>query len=148
MNFPFQEDFHFFFKGAWRAMISLKSIQIRALDKIATERFGIPGLLLMENASMGIARFLEKRANGAPRKILVLCGKGNNGGDGFATARHLHNSGMILELVLIGTLHSLREGSDVAINAGMARRMGIPLHECPNPESIMDVLRREAHDIY
>jgi NAD(P)H-hydrate epimerase len=72
----------------------LTAAQMREADRLTTERYGIPGIELMENAGTAIAEFLhEKFPNIRSRKILVLCGKGNNGGDGLVVARHLKNSG-------------------------------------------------------
>ncbi|HWF12793.1 MAG TPA: NAD(P)H-hydrate dehydratase [Candidatus Acidoferrales bacterium] len=72
----------------------LTAAQMREADRLTTERYGIPGIELMENAGTAIAEFLhEKFADLRNRKILVLCGKGNNGGDGLVAARHLKNSG-------------------------------------------------------
>ena len=72
----------------------LTAAQMREADRLTSERFGIPGIELMENAGTAIAEFLrEKFADLLSRKILVLCGKGNNGGDGMVVARVLKNFG-------------------------------------------------------
>jgi NAD(P)H-hydrate epimerase len=72
----------------------LTAAQMREADRLTTEQYGIPGIELMENAGTAIAEFLqEKFADLRSRKILVLCGKGNNGGDGLVVARLLKNSG-------------------------------------------------------
>ena len=64
--------------------------QMRAFDKASSEQFQIPSVVLMENAALRVVEFLETQfAPLSGKKILVLCGKGNNGGDGFAIARHL-----------------------------------------------------------
>jgi hydroxyethylthiazole kinase-like uncharacterized protein yjeF len=71
-------------------MKALTAAQMREADRLTTERYGISGAELMENAGMAIAEFLrEKFPDLASRKILVLCGKGNNGGDGMVVARLL-----------------------------------------------------------
>lgn len=67
--------------------------QMRAFDKAASEQFHIPSMVLMENAALRVVEFLETQfAPLAGKKVLVLCGKGNNGGDGFAIARHLQSA--------------------------------------------------------
>ncbi len=67
--------------------------QMRAFDKAASEQFLIPSIVLMENAALRVVEFLEQQfAPLSGKKILVLCGKGNNGGDGFAIARHLQKA--------------------------------------------------------
>ncbi|MBZ5659189.1 MAG: NAD(P)H-hydrate dehydratase [Acidobacteriia bacterium] len=79
----------------------LTAAQMREADRLTTERYAIPGLQLMENAGAAVAEFLHgKFAALADRKILVLCGKGNNGGDGFVTARLLKQSGCAPEVFL------------------------------------------------
>ena len=74
-------------------MKALTAAEMREVDRLTTERFGIPGDRLMEAAGKNVAEvFLEKygkRSGQTPRRVCVLCGKGNNGGDGFVVARHL-----------------------------------------------------------
>jgi hydroxyethylthiazole kinase-like uncharacterized protein yjeF len=72
----------------------LTAAQMREADRLTTERYGIPGKELMENAGTAIAEFLRERfPDIAGRRILVLCGKGNNGGDGLVVARLLKDFG-------------------------------------------------------
>ncbi len=75
--------------------------QMRAFDRAASEKFGVPSLVLMENAALRVVEFLEMQfAPLAGKRIVVLCGKGNNGGDGLAIARHLAASRCDLSVVL------------------------------------------------
>ena len=68
----------------------LSATQMREADRLTTERYGIPGIELMENAGNAIAEFLlERFPELHRRKILVLCGKGNNGGDGIGGRQEL-----------------------------------------------------------
>lgn len=62
--------------------------QVRELDRRATEEFGVPSIVLMENAGRGCAELLM-RLNPERLPTVILCGPGNNGGDGFVIARHL-----------------------------------------------------------
>jgi len=79
----------------------LTAAQMREADRLTTERFAISGLQLMENAGAAVAEFLlEKFAALTKRKIVVLCGKGNNGGDGLVAARHLKEAGCAPEVFL------------------------------------------------
>jgi ADP-dependent NAD(P)H-hydrate dehydratase / NAD(P)H-hydrate epimerase len=74
---------------------------MREADRLTTERYAIPALQLMENAGRAVAEFLRGKFAGlATRRILVLCGKGNNGGDGFVTARLLKESGCAPDVIL------------------------------------------------
>ena len=77
---------------------------MREIDRASSDQFGIPSLTLMENAASAVARAITERLGGSvsSRSILVLCGKGNNGGDGAATAHQLAIGGARVDLVLIG----------------------------------------------
>src|SRR6266853_4813891 len=86
--------------GAERMKV-LTATQMREADRLTTERYGISSLQLMENAGMAIVEFLREKFDGlAQRKTIVLCGKGNNGGDGLVVARLLKDSGCSPEVVL------------------------------------------------
>lgn len=72
---------------------SLTRAQVRELDRRAMTEFGVPGVVLMENAGRGAAELLI-RLNADRQRVLIVCGPGNNGGDGFVMARHLENAGL------------------------------------------------------
>ena len=74
--------------------------EMRAIDRATIERFRVPSLTLMENAGSAVAEFVL-REYPAVRKISVICGKGNNGGDGFVAARNLHDAGKSVAVVLL-----------------------------------------------
>jgi NAD(P)H-hydrate epimerase len=75
--------------------------QIRELDVLAIEHVGVPGIVLMENAGRGVAHFVyDCLVNPAADQVLILCGAGNNGGDGLVVARHLHNAGVPVMIAL------------------------------------------------
>jgi NAD(P)H-hydrate epimerase len=101
---------------------------IRAWDRRAIEEFGIPGILLMENAGGGAARAMEEMSLDVPlpEPFRIVCGPGNNGGDGFVVARHLHNRGHDFRIVVAGRA-SHAPGSDASVNLEIVRRMRIPL---------------------
>ncbi len=67
--------------------------QMRGIDRAAMDEAGIPGIVLMENAALACVREIKEA-----EKVLIFCGKGNNGGDGFAIARHLYNAGIDVEV--------------------------------------------------
>ncbi len=73
----------------------LTAAQMREVDRLTTERYGIPSILLMENAAHAVARVITEKLGGSVKgkSILILCGKGNNGGDGAALARILWTLG-------------------------------------------------------
>jgi ADP-dependent NAD(P)H-hydrate dehydratase / NAD(P)H-hydrate epimerase len=81
--------------------------EMREIDHASSERFGIPSLTLMENAGTAVADFVVSQYPTAAR-IGVVCGKGNNGGDGFVAARKLHGAGRGVRLVLLAEPSELR----------------------------------------
>ena len=89
--------------------------EMREIDRVTSERFGVPSLTLMENAGAAVAaHVLEHYA--AARKIAVFCGKGNNGGDGFVAARQLQVRGKTVQVVLLADPAELR--GDAAVMYG------------------------------
>jgi NAD(P)H-hydrate epimerase len=82
----------------------LTAAQMREVDRLTTERYGIPSIILMENAAHAVARVITEKLGGSVKgkSILILCGKGNNGGDGAALARILWQQGARVEAVLVG----------------------------------------------
>ncbi|MCX7770566.1 MAG: NAD(P)H-hydrate dehydratase [Proteobacteria bacterium] len=100
------------------------SSQMRELEKRA-EKIGIPPLILMENAAIGVANYLKEIIDVADKKILVLSGRGNNGGDGMAVARHLKNSSADVSVVIVDGEKSFSSESD--INFKILNNMGIPI---------------------
>ncbi|MDR3748730.1 MAG: NAD(P)H-hydrate dehydratase [Acidobacteriota bacterium] len=81
--------------------------EMREIDRITSERFGVHSLTLMENAGSAIAQFILQNCRQANR-IAVICGKGNNGGDGFVLARKLHRAGRVVEVLLLASPSDLR----------------------------------------
>ncbi|HEY6466165.1 MAG TPA: NAD(P)H-hydrate dehydratase [Candidatus Acidoferrales bacterium] len=82
----------------------LTAAEMREVDRLSTERAGVPSIELMENAGRSVAEFIQARwPDFARRRIVVFCGKGNNGGDGFVVARHLKQMGAEPEVVLCGS---------------------------------------------
>ena len=68
----------------------LTAKQMREIDRLSTEKLGIPGLVLMENAGRNVFHLMEEKfPHLEQERITILCGKGNNGGDGFVVARQL-----------------------------------------------------------
>ena len=81
--------------------------EMREIDRLTSERFGVPSLTLMENAGTAVADFVLTHYPSA-RKVGVICGKGNNGGDGFVAARKLHQAGKEASLILLAEPSELR----------------------------------------
>ncbi len=93
----------------------LSAAEMRELDRQTTARYGIPSLTLMENAGASVAEFIAQRwPKFAQRRIVVLCGKGNNGGDGFVVARRLRELGAKPEVYLFAAPEEMQ--GDAATN--------------------------------
>jgi len=101
----------------------LTASEMREVDRLTTERYGIPSLSLMENAGKSIADFMSARFRRLEsRRIIVLCGKGNNGGDGFVTARHLADAGATPIVILVAAQDEMR--GDAATNRDRWQKSG------------------------
>jgi len=106
----------------------LTSKQMQEIDRKAIKDLGIIGPILMENAGVQIFSEIIKRFPGIEKeKIVIMAGKGNNGGDGFVVARHLYNRGCRPQVILLAKKEELK--GDAALNAGIADRIGIAIFE-------------------
>jgi hydroxyethylthiazole kinase-like uncharacterized protein yjeF len=85
----------------------ITAAEMREIDRATSQRFGVPSLTLMENAGTAVAEFVVARYPSAGR-ISVICGKGNNGGDGFVAARKLKAAGREVRLLLLAEPSELR----------------------------------------
>ena len=106
-------------------MKSVSTQKMKRLDEIAIKRYGIPSLILMENAGRGIAELAQKIVPNNRKKILVVCGKGNNGGDGFVAARHLTNHGYLVKVVILGNPADLK--NDPKLNYKILKKMKVSI---------------------
>src|SRR5262245_42400843 len=115
----------------------LTRAQAREFDRRAIEEFGVPGVVLMENAGRGVAVQMRKY-NPKKRRVVVCCGKGNNGGDGFVIARHLDNFGWPVKILLFAKPSELT--GDAATMFEIVKRSRIPMEYFP-----LDGLRTEDY---
>jgi NAD(P)H-hydrate epimerase len=108
--------------------------EVREVDRLAIEQYGMPGVVLMENAGRGTAQHVIAALGGSVegRTITIACGGGNNGGDGFVIARHLHNAGAEVTILLAANPEQLKGEADVTYR--IARAMDLPIVPCQTAE--------------
>ena len=102
---------------------SMSRDEVRDVDRRAIEQYGLPGVVLMENAGRGTAEFLMSLGIAGP--VVICAGKGNNAGDGFVIARHLENHGIVVKVLLFCDPDELR--GDAEINYRVIRAAGTPI---------------------
>ena len=96
--------------------------EMRWCDETTIKKYGIPSLLLMENAGRGVAQVAGGRFGPLRGEhVLIFCGKGNNGGDGFVVARHLLNAGARITIVLLASARELK--GDAKTNFDILKRL-------------------------
>ncbi len=129
-------------------MHSLTRAEVRDVDRRAIEDYGLAGVVLMENAGRNAAAVLLSQGITGP--VMIYCGKGNNGGDGFVMARHLDNAGVDVKILL--THPSADYVGDAAVFLRVVQLSQLPLrvmtnasftdwqHEFESAEWIVDAL--------
>ena len=112
----------------------LNAAQMREADRFTIEEIGIPSLVLMENAGRQVVAAMEAayetRLNG---RVAVLCGRGNNGGDGFVVARTLLQRGIDAAVFVVGALADVR--GDAKANLDILGRLGVTVVEINDEQS-------------
>ncbi|HTW90233.1 MAG TPA: NAD(P)H-hydrate dehydratase [bacterium] len=114
--------------------------QMQDLDRRATAEHGIPGLTLMENAGQAVIKFMEKHLGSlAGTQPLVVCGKGNNGGDGFVVTRLLLDNGAKPDCVLLGSSADL--AGDALANCNRLKDGGLSVREVSKAADVAPLLQ-------
>jgi len=107
-------------------MLRLTRAQVREVDRRAIDELHIPGIVLMENAACSASDAAREMLRGdCIGQILILCGGGNNGGDGLAVARHLHNCGASVQIAL--TIDPSHYKGDALLNWRIAEAIKLPI---------------------
>ena len=117
------------------------SEQMKNIDRRATERFGIPSLLLMENAAIAVVDALFDHFPQTERAA-IFCGTGANGGDGLAIARHLENRGVVPVVIVVGD--RAKVSGDAKTNLTICERLNLPMLDAVDGDSLSDALVRAA----
>lgn len=119
---------------------SLTRDEVRDVDCRAIEEFGLPGIVLMENAGRGAAELLIELGIDGP--VMIAAGKGNNGGDGFVIARHLEIRGFEVRVLLFADPRELT--GDALTNYHVLSAAGTPIRVCLGPDAVWKADLRSA----
>lgn len=117
--------------------------QVRRVDQIAVGRFGVPGVVLMENAARGVVDAIRDERLPS-RSVVIFCGGGSNGGDGLAVARLLHNAGAAVTVGLC--TDPARYAGDALINWRVVQAMRLPTFPA-TPEAVRRRLADDRPDL-
>jgi NAD(P)H-hydrate epimerase len=125
----------------------LNAEQMREADRRTIHDIGIPSLVLMENAGRQTVAAMESLYSGlAERRVALVCGKGNNGGDGFVIARSLHQRGVPVSVFLIG--HVAEVKGDARVNLEILGRLGLTVVEVADESAWeLHITEIEQHDL-
>lgn len=108
---------------------------MQELDRRTIEDFGVPSIVLMENAGRHVGDAAINMLLGvAGKKVAIFCGTGNNGGDGFVSARHLIRRGFEVTVYIIG--ETPRVKNDPLVNLNILRKMGADIKEISEPVDV------------
>lgn len=124
------------------AMKLVTAEQMRALDRQTIEEWGLPGMVLMENASRAVVQAVAELLDDGDGPVVVVAGKGNNGGDGFVVARWLSWAGIDVEVCLLAAGEEL--SGDAATNYACATRAGVTIFAGAERDLLDDRLDRAA----
>ena len=112
----------------------LNAAQMREADRRTIEDLGIPSIVLMENAGRQVVAAIETTFDDLPnRRVAVLCGRGNNGGDGFVVARTLKQRGVDVSVFLLARVAEV--DGDAQLNLNILGRLGLTLVEVPTEQA-------------
>ena len=115
----------------------LSGAEMRNIDRRATERFGVPSVVLMENAATAVVDAIFSHYPEADRAA-IFCGTGQNGGDGFAIARHLENRGVVPVLFIVGDRSRCKDAAET--NLRICERLGLPIHDIRDADGVNEAL--------
>lgn len=111
---------------------------MRTIDKLSIEEFKIPGIVLMENAAICVVNvILAHIKNTENDKIIIVAGKGNNGGDGFAIARHLYQKNIDVSVIFVGDINAVM--GDALINLNIIKALKVPIFKIKSEKEIIIV---------
>jgi NAD(P)H-hydrate epimerase len=117
--------------------------EMRNLDKMAIEKYGITDELLMENAGLGVYQVLSENIGIEKKRFLVFSGAGNNGGDGFVVARKIHSNGGMVKVFLLGNPDKYKDAAK--LNYDILTKLPVPMENVETIDSIKsDIIHCDA----
>ncbi len=124
----------------------LTASQMRDVDRQTTDRYGIPSLLLMENAGRSVVEAMQSHYRDLSKfRITIFCGKGNNGGDGFVAARHLMMRGCRPDVLLFANPTDIK--GDARVNLEILQKMNLPVRFVSEAACTMEEIRGLLRDL-
>src|ERR1700690_1812269 len=118
--------------------------EMRGIDRATSERFGVPSLTLMENAGTVVADYVLAH-HAAAGRIVVFCGKGNNGGDGFVAARRLQERGKQVRVILLADASDLRGDAAAMFGKLASAAIGVKSGEELKSERVRSSLQADLY---
>lgn len=114
--------------------------EMRSIDRYTIENLGIPGIVLMEHAGRAVFHSALRlwRKSGKNGNVAVVCGRGNNGGDGFVVARHLSNHGVPVKVCVLAKKDQI--SGDARTNLDILEKMGVPVRSVDHEGELREVL--------
>ena len=107
--------------------------EMKEMDRKTIHELGIPGVVLMENAGRGAAHtFLAHFSPEADSRVLIICGRGNNGGDGYVVARYLHEAGLKITVLVLSEKEKI--SGDALTNLNIIQGMGLDIRYLPDEQ--------------
>lgn len=125
----------------------VSAAEMRELDRRAIEEYGIPGIVLMENAGLNVVEVVKNMLGDVRDKVIcIFAGKGNNGGDGYVVARHLFNLGAKVRLFLLAKASEIM--GDAGANLNIWKKMGQTVTIINKDDDLADIcLSLESSDL-
>ncbi len=114
----------------------LTAAQMRQLDQLTIEEIGVPSVVLMENAGRTTYQILRREFPDLDGPVVVLAGRGNNGGDGFVVARYLANAGY--EVLVLLLAEKSQVSGDAKINLDILEQLAVPVREITTEEALLE----------
>jgi hydroxyethylthiazole kinase-like uncharacterized protein yjeF len=112
----------------------VRSSEMQEMDRLTIQDLGVPGMVLMENAARGAVRiFLEHFVPPEHAHVVIVCGRGNNGGDGYVMARYLREAGLRVTVMVLSEFQKI--SGDALTNLDIIRRMDIEVMEIPGEQA-------------